>query len=126
MGATLHTGTTVTALTRGAGGAVTGVVTDRGTVRASWVLNAAGTWGGEFARFAGVHLPVLPRRGFVLVTEPLPRLIRHKVYAADYVANVASGSAAAPVFGGGRGHGGRAGADRGEPGAGRIRPDVLP
>jgi glycine/D-amino acid oxidase-like deaminating enzyme len=93
MGATLHTGTTVTALTRGTDGAVTGVVTDRGTVRASWVLNAAGTWGGEFARLADVHLPVLPRRGFVLVTEPLPRLIRHKVYAADYVANVASGSA---------------------------------
>jgi glycine/D-amino acid oxidase-like deaminating enzyme len=29
----------------------------------------------------------------VLVTEPLPPLVRHKVYAADYVADVASGSA---------------------------------
>lgn len=37
---------------------------------------------------------MLPRRGFVLVTEPLPRVVRHKVYAADYVADVASGSAA--------------------------------
>lgn len=37
---------------------------------------------------------MLPRRGFVLVTEPLPRLVRHKVYAADYIADVASGSAA--------------------------------
>ena len=36
---------------------------------------------------------MLPRRGFIVVTEPLPRLIRHKVYTADYVANVASGSA---------------------------------
>ncbi|GAA4896337.1 hypothetical protein GCM10023237_13480 [Streptomyces coeruleoprunus] len=36
----------------------------------------------------------MPRRGFVLVTEPLPpRLIRHKVYSADYIADVASGSA---------------------------------
>ncbi|HET9171999.1 MAG TPA: FAD-binding oxidoreductase [Actinospica sp.] len=92
-GATMHPGTTVTGLTRGADGSVTGVETDRGTIRASWVLNAAGTWGGEIAKLADVHLPVLPRRGFVLVTEPLPRLIRHKVYAADYVANVASGSA---------------------------------
>jgi glycine/D-amino acid oxidase-like deaminating enzyme len=41
-----------------------------------------------------VFLPVLPRRGFVLVTEPLPRRVRHKVYAADYVADVASDSAA--------------------------------
>lgn len=36
---------------------------------------------------------MLPRRGFVLVTEPLPPLVRHKVYAADYVAHVGSGSA---------------------------------
>ncbi|NEB79050.1 FAD-binding oxidoreductase, partial [Streptomyces sp. SID14478] len=35
------------------------------------------------------------RRGFVLVTEPLPRgTVRRKVYAADYVADVASDSAA--------------------------------
>jgi glycine/D-amino acid oxidase-like deaminating enzyme len=93
-GATLHTNTTVIALIRDAGAAVTGVVTDQGTLRACWVLNAAGTWGGEIAQLAGVRLPVLPRRGFVLVTEPLPRLIRHKVYAADYVADVASSSAA--------------------------------
>lgn len=92
-GATLHAGVAVSGLTRGAGGAVTGVVTERGVIRASYVVNAAGTWGGEIAQLAGVYLPVLPRRGFVLVTEPLPRLIRHKVYAADYVANVASGSA---------------------------------
>ncbi|GAA3040656.1 FAD-dependent oxidoreductase [Streptomyces olivoverticillatus] len=52
------------------------------------------TWSGEVARLAGAHLPVLPRRGFVLVTEPLPRVVRRKVYAADYVADVASGSAA--------------------------------
>lgn len=30
----------------------------------------------------------------MLVTEPLPRLIRHKVYAAEYVGDVSSGSAA--------------------------------
>jgi glycine/D-amino acid oxidase-like deaminating enzyme len=35
-------------------------------------------------------VPVLPRRGFILVTEPVPAWIRHKVYTADYVANVAS------------------------------------
>jgi glycine/D-amino acid oxidase-like deaminating enzyme len=55
------------------------------------VVNAAGTWGGEIAALLGAPIPVLPRRGFILVTEPLPRVIRHKVYTADYVANVASG-----------------------------------
>lgn len=93
-GARLSTGRTVTEVLRGADGAVRGVRTDRGDVHAPAVVNAAGTWGGEVAALAGVHLPVLPRRGFVLVTEPLPRRVRHKVYAADYVADVASDSAA--------------------------------
>ncbi|WP_409060373.1 NAD(P)/FAD-dependent oxidoreductase [Streptomyces sp. SYP-A7185] len=93
-GAELRTGPTVTAVLRTAAHGVRGVRTDRGEIHAPYVVNAAGTWGGEVAALAGVGLPVLPRRGFVLVTEPLPRRIRHKVYAADYVADVASGSAA--------------------------------
>ncbi len=93
-GARLHTGRTVTGVLRGPGGAVRGVRTDRGDLHAPAVVNAAGPWGGEVAALAGVRLPVLPRRGHVLVTEPLPPRIRHKVYAADYVADVASDSAA--------------------------------
>lgn len=93
-GARLLTGRTVTEVLRTADGAVRGVRTDRGDLHAPVVVNAAGTWGAEVAALAGVFLPVLPRRGFVLVTEPLPRRVRHKVYAADYVADVASDSAA--------------------------------
>ena len=70
-----------------------GVRTSAGGLSAGLVVNAAGTWAGELAARAGLALPVLPRRGFIVVTEPLPRMIRHKVYTADYVANVASGSA---------------------------------
>ena len=93
-GADLRTGTAVTGILRAKDGSVRGVRTAHGDLHAPAVINAAGTWGGEVATLAGVHLPVLPRRGFVLVTEPLPRgVIRHKVYAADYVADVASGDA---------------------------------
>ncbi|MFE6822356.1 NAD(P)/FAD-dependent oxidoreductase [Streptomyces sp. NPDC057690] len=93
-GARLHTGRTVIRVLLDAAGAVRGVRTDRGDILAPAVVNAAGTWGSEVAALAGVRLPVLPRRGFVLVTEPLPHRVRHKVYAADYVADVASDSAA--------------------------------
>ncbi|MET8137090.1 FAD-binding oxidoreductase [Streptomyces sp. NPDC005251] len=93
-GARLLTGRTVTEVLRARDGSVRGVRTDRGDLRAPAVVNAAGTWGAGVASLAGVTLPVLPRRGFVLVTEPLPRRVRHKVYAADYVADVASDSAA--------------------------------
>ncbi|MEQ7004846.1 FAD-binding oxidoreductase [Actinopolymorpha sp. B17G11] len=91
-GATVHPHTRVTALERDRHGRVTGVVTTGGTVAAGAVVNAAGTWGGEVAVLAGVEVPILPRRGFVLVTEPLPPMVRHKVYSAEYVANVASSS----------------------------------
>jgi glycine/D-amino acid oxidase-like deaminating enzyme len=89
LGASVVTGGAVTGFLR-AGDAVTGVRTSSGDVSAPAVLNAAGTWAGEVADLAGVHLPVLPRRGFVLVTQPLPPLVRHKVYGASYVADVAS------------------------------------
>ncbi|MGW7027029.1 NAD(P)/FAD-dependent oxidoreductase [Streptomyces xanthophaeus] len=93
-GAQVHLGEEVTEILLDTAGAVRGVRTPRRSLLAPAVVNAAGTWGGHVAQLAGVALPVLPRRGFVLVTEPLPRVVRHKVYAADYIADVASGSAA--------------------------------
>lgn len=90
----LRTGVTVTGFLRD-GDRVTGVRTSHGDILGGAVVNAAGTWGGEIAALAGIDLPVLPRRGFILVTEPLREpLIRHKVYTAAYVTNVASDSAA--------------------------------
>lgn len=49
------------------------------------IVNATGAWAGG---------AVEPRRGFILVTEPMPARIRHKVYSADYLDNVASDDAA--------------------------------
>jgi D-hydroxyproline dehydrogenase subunit beta len=71
-------------------GAIAGVVTSLGVITAPLVINAAGPWSAEVAGALGSALPVRPRRGRLLVTEPLPPLVRHKVYEADYVAAVAS------------------------------------
>jgi glycine/D-amino acid oxidase-like deaminating enzyme len=75
---------------RRAGERVTGVVTAAGEISAGAVVNATGAWASQTASLAGVHVPILPRRGFILVTEPLGGVIRHKVYDAAYVADVAS------------------------------------
>ena len=75
------------------GGSVKGVITSTGRYLAPLVINAAGTWAGEIASLAGSNLPVAPRKGFILVTEPAPQYIFHKVYDSDYVANVASSDA---------------------------------
>jgi glycine/D-amino acid oxidase-like deaminating enzyme len=74
-------------------GRVHGVETTRGTFKAPIIINATGTWAGEIAELAGSHLPIAPRKGFILVTEPTKKYIFHKVYDSDYVANVASSDA---------------------------------
>lgn len=85
-------GVTVTSI-KSSAGKVTGVETTSGFISSPIVINAAGTWAGEIADRANSYLPIAPRRGFILVTVPAPKLIFHKVYDAEYVANVASGAA---------------------------------
>lgn len=117
-GARLHGHTEVTGFLRAGrdsgepagGGPITGVRTSAGDIHAGAVVNAAGPWAAEVAALAGADVPVEPRRGYVMVTEPLPqgrdaggrRLpgVFHKVYAAEYIDNVGSsdgGLQASPV-----------------------------
>lgn len=88
--ATVRTGVEVTGLRRTRDGRIAEVITSTGRIPTANVVNAAGPWAGDLARAFETPVPVEPRRGFVLVTEPLPRVIRHKVYRADYVAAVGS------------------------------------
>ena len=74
-------------------GSLIGITTDKNNYSCPIVINATGTWAGEIAKLAGSHLPIMPRRGFILVTAPAPKIVHHKVYDADYVANVASSDA---------------------------------
>jgi D-hydroxyproline dehydrogenase subunit beta len=90
LGARVLSDCEATAITRGRTSTINGVATSRGNIATGAVVNAAGTWGGEVGAMAGARIPIMPRRGFVLVTEPMPRVIRHKVYDASYVANVSS------------------------------------
>jgi D-hydroxyproline dehydrogenase subunit beta len=94
-GAAVMGGAEVLALERGPDGTVAALVTSRGRVAAPVVVNATGPWSGAVAQRLGTSVPVRPRRGRILVTEPLPAaVIRHKVYEADYVGAVVSDSAA--------------------------------
>jgi glycine/D-amino acid oxidase-like deaminating enzyme len=92
-GARLEQGVEVTGVESDGSGAVSAVLASGRRFPTAAVVNAAGTWGSEVSERLGGPVPVLPRRGFILVTEPLPRVVRHKVYSADYVDNVASSDA---------------------------------
>jgi len=70
-------------------GILRSVRTTMGTVAVgTCVVNASGPWAGEVARRLGTGIPVEPRRGHVLVTEPEPPFVRHKVCEAGYVSTV--------------------------------------
>lgn len=71
-------------------GSLIGVTTPAGELRGGRVLVAAGPWSREVAGLLGVHLPVRPRRGELLVTTRMRHRIFHKVYDADYVGAVGS------------------------------------
>ncbi|MGQ7352280.1 NAD(P)/FAD-dependent oxidoreductase [Quadrisphaera oryzae] len=95
-GAVVLTGAQVTGpLLSGAraGARLAGVHTTRGDVAADAVVVAAGPWSGEVSALLGAPLPVLPRRGVVLVTTRQPHQVFRKVYDADYVGAVGSGDA---------------------------------
>jgi 4-methylaminobutanoate oxidase (formaldehyde-forming) len=68
--------TKVTGITVRNGRAV-GVSTDRGAVRAEYVVNCGGMWGREIGAMAGVAVPLHAAEHFYVVTEPIPDLPRN-------------------------------------------------
>jgi dimethylglycine dehydrogenase len=50
------------------------VVTEKGTIHAEHVVNAAGLWAKQVGRMAGVELPVSPLAHHFLITEAIPEL----------------------------------------------------
>jgi len=67
-------------------GRIEGVETDKGKVAADIVVNAAGVWAPFIGKMVGIELNIVPRRGQILVTEPLPRLVNSIMLCACYIA----------------------------------------
>ena len=60
-------------------GRITGVVTEKGTVRCSQVVLSAGAWSTYFAANSGLDLPQLAVRSTVSRTEPCPEVFSNNV-----------------------------------------------
>ena len=60
LGVTIYTHTRVTGIELSQKGEVTKVLTDKGAISTSIVVNAAGLWGPQVAAFAGVRYPTTP------------------------------------------------------------------
>ena len=72
-GATIHQNCAARGLDVTAG-AVTGVVTEKGRIRASAVLCAGGAWASAFCRREGISFPQASVRQTILRTKPAPNL----------------------------------------------------
>jgi dimethylglycine dehydrogenase len=72
-GATIHRHTMVEATVQLPSGEWE-VRTDKGTIVAEHLINAAGLWAREVGRMAGVDLPLVPMEHHYLITEDLPEL----------------------------------------------------
>lgn len=69
-GARILEGTTVTGITQKRG-QVTGVVTDKGEIKAEYVVNCGGMWARELGKMAGVNVPLHAAEHYYLITEPI-------------------------------------------------------
>ena len=84
LGAKVYPFTLVTGI-RVQDAAITSVATVKGEIPTRTVVNAAGPWAPSIARMVGLDLPIAPRRGQILVTEPAPPLFDGLVLSADYL-----------------------------------------
>ena len=69
-GATLLPKTNVLAVSI-VSGRVTGVATTKGIIEAPVIVDAAGAWTRQVAEASGIHVPLVPTRQQLIVTEPL-------------------------------------------------------
>jgi len=69
-----------------AGEKITGVTTTRGDIDAGLVVLAAGAWTPLLAEKLGLTLPIKPRRGQIVITEPVAPYIRGNILSAQYIA----------------------------------------
>ena len=83
LGAVYLTETEVTQILTEGGRAV-GVNTTAGEFRADCIVDAAGAWAGKVAALAGIDLPIKPRKGQLLITEPIGPFLRATVQCAMY------------------------------------------
>lgn len=95
LGAELTLDTEIRRVVREPSGRAIGVETSSGLITAGAVVVAAGVWTKQLLEECGLHVPVTPRKGQIVVLERSPVVFRRKLSEAGYVAAVEGGDDAA-------------------------------
>lgn len=65
-------------------GQIKGVKTNRGEFTADAVVNACGAWAAQIGKMAGLNIPITPRKGQLIVTEPIGPFMNVTLQCARY------------------------------------------
>ena len=84
-GASFISNAPVTAVLRNKDGSAAGVETDRGDFHAPVIIDAAGAWSNKIAAMVGIHIPMEPRRGDMIVAERTGRVAKRKISEFAYI-----------------------------------------
>lgn len=82
-GATILIETEVTGIMK-EGDRVIGVNTTRGDYYADVIVNACGSWAAKTAKMVGLDMPIKPRKGQLMVTEPIGHFMDGTLQCARY------------------------------------------
>lgn len=63
---------------------VIGIHTNKGKFYADKIINACGSWAAQTAQLAGVSMPIQPRKGQLIVSEPVAPFVSATVLCAMY------------------------------------------
>jgi sarcosine oxidase subunit beta len=83
-------------------GKVTSVITSNTNINTRWIVNAAGTGAPRIGDMVGITVPVVPLRGQIVVTEPVPlsyrwRRIKDAVYLTGSLGVRAAAESTDPI-----------------------------
>lgn len=66
-------------------GKVKSVITNKGEIQTKTIINATGVYAPMIGEMVGISLPIKPRRGQIIVTEPVPKMVMADVLCAKYI-----------------------------------------
>lgn len=64
---------------------VVGVETTKGTIDTPLAINTAGPWAPLIGKMVGLDIPIKPRRGQIVISEPTPQFVTKAMLSAQYI-----------------------------------------
>lgn len=55
------------------------------TVETQCIVNAAGAWSPQIGKMIGIDIPIVPKKGQIVVTEQIPPIGETNVWSAEYI-----------------------------------------